>query len=809
MESHLFTEEFINRSQEIAQVEHVLNKLEAASNFVHGIIYTGLIGIGKTRILQHARSLCNQRRLICFVADFQKQPVSSPLEFLSQLLAQLDQLKSPRRAKKSSSLRRYRDATIFIQSQDKVFKTFVSQVKKHSKKRPLSFLMDNCESCPDDVFDWIGQQFLLRLIDLHASPIALFLTSRGPHVAESGWPRKFIDATQLYHVPPFNLESTKKHIAVVDQAGSCRGGEEHLYQLSVGHPYSTQELVFYLHSLNVDATNLPKYHKELAHRLFDEVIHRYVLADISSWEPDIFHLACIPRRFDPVLLEKIHPLYTRHRYGAFLRDLQKPNLYMARADSGRPAYQLESTLRKLLHAAVSIIDSDRVNKWNMQLKQFYEEQLAIEAKTGRPTAASLIELLYHYLQLKVLPNESIVATELVTWFKRQLRAYFRTEQVDDRIELTLLNDLLIHDSELIGLIGKNIINELSSTVESLIKKTATNPLVNNVGIRETEASYYHISWYADDQTVRSTELIHCGIKHTIKQWRERMVETGNDAFTLYLPPRAQRFVREGEQRALCLITDSMQIPFELLHYGADFLCMTRPLSRMVEILPEPRQFAPATDIILRALVIGNPSNDLSDADAEAHAVANLLRGSGVQVDHVTSRLEVALKEFVQLLIRNRYQLIHFAGHGFFESDPRLTGLSFEPPDTLVRKRPTLMIAADELKRYLQAPAFIFFNACWAAASEPEATEINPQGKFIHNLAVAALEGGACGCLGPMWQVDDGSAKDFSIAFYEHLLKRFSTAESVLEARKRIRHQKTDCWASWVLFGEPYMYPLGR
>jgi CHAT domain-containing protein len=295
------------------------------------------------------------------------------------------------------------------------------------------------------------------------------------------------------------------------------------------------------------------------------------------------------------------------------------------------------------------------------------------------------------------------------------------------------------------------------------------------------------------------QTIHTQVKHPIQQWRDRPVEIGKVAFQVYLTEQAREFLKNTAGNAVLLTTDTMDIPFELLHDGENFLCLSRPFSRQIETLTTPRRLEAGKPGAYRALVIGNPTGDLRHTAQEAKAVAALLTRFNIQVDCLIGPAQANLNKVVELLIQNAYHFIHFAGHGAFNKrHPILSGLQLAHGKKLV---------ADELKRYLKAPAFVFFNACWAAAAGKETTRLNAQGKFIQNLAIAAVEGGACGCLGPMWPIEDRAAKDFALEFYDHFLRGNSIGEAVLQARKRVRRRKTDCWASWALFGDPFINPF--
>lgn len=796
------TERFINREREIEQVEQILNQIKRLKRpTVEGVIYFGIPGIGKSRILKYIESRCRQEKFFPASVDFQHANFHSYFDYLLHLSDQFERRRTKPRFR-DILLRGVNISTDPKVHAEQALPIFVREVKQRLRSQPLVLLLDSCEFCTSELFDWIGQQFLIHLLNSRVGPIALFLASRGPQVLESNWPPEIVRATQLQHVPALDFEATKQHIAAIDIAQRCLGGEETVFGLSVGHPFSTEALIYFLQKLNVEVGDFPQHRQQLARQLYDEVIHRYVLAGVKTWEPEIFDLACIPRRFDPLLLEKMAPHHPHQWYAAGMRDLQEPDVHLIYIDSGKPAYQLEKTLRKLLHTAVSILHPQRTLELNQQLKKFYEGQLRDDASVGRPAAASLMELLYHHFQIEILSNRPPqFSTEKL--LQQKLGAHFRPAQIDDQIQLHQLHDLIRKDADFNEILGGPAINRLVQIIEQFAQTPPQmERQLSHLSIRHSPPSEYHVSWYLGNQTLAPAQTIHSRVKFSIQEWRAHPVERGKVAFKAYLTNPAQNFIREGEKHAIFLTTNVMDIPFELMHDGNEFLCLSRPIGRRVESMAVPKKLHFQPQAAWRALVIGNPSGDLSHAEKEAMAVADLLVKNRVQVDRLIGKHNATLNKVVEFLSLHSYHLIHYAGHGFFNKNhPALSGLLFDIKDY------GNMISADELQRYLQGPAFIFFSACWAAAAEKETTQVQAQGHFIQNLAVAALEGGACGCLGPMWKIGERVAKAFAIHFYTYLLQGHGTGEAVRRARKKIRHRQPDTWASWVLFGDPFMHPF--
>jgi hypothetical protein len=795
------TKKFINRQMEIAQAEEVLRQVKNLKPpAVKGVIYFGIAGIGKSRLLQQIKLQCRRKSLVPASIDFQEQAVHSHLDYLLHLA---DQLEKPR---PHSGLREAVLDAINLAASPKAhaeqaLPVFAGALKQRLKARPLVLLLDSCERCVPELFDWIGQQFLVHLVNSNVGPIALFLAGCGPQVAESNWPIRYVRATQNHHVAAFDFADTKKHIAAIDKAKRWRGGEKSIHELSAGHPLSTQALVYFLQSLNVDVRDIPQRRKQLAQRLHDEVISRHLLPQQDLWPQDSFELACVPRRFDAALLEKIASDYTHYWYSARMQQLQKSNIHLIHVGHGKPAYQLETTLRKLLYTAVSILKPERVLEINQALQKIYENELQQATLVGRPSADSLLELLYHHIQVQMLYGRppAFFAEDLL---RTKLEAHFHPDQRDDLVELNKLRDLLARDFDFLEVLGKPGIERLLKIIDDF---AATPPKheIFFLSIRHSDPSEYEVSWFVENTPLIPSRTVHSDIKFSIKEWRDNPGQRGRIAFATYLPDEAQEFLKAQQEPAIVLTTNTMDIPFELMHDGREFLCLSRPFGRQLEMVKAPKYTAAAAEGGWRALVVGDPTGNLPSAAAEAEAVAELLAQASVKVDRLIGKEAATLNSFVGSLVLNPYHLIHFAGHAFFNRDhPALSGLGFTANGRDVT------VTAEEIKRYLKSPAFVFFSACEAAAAERETTQLDTQGTLIQNLAVAALEGGACGCLGPMWKIEDDAAKDFAISFYSFLLQGKVVGEAVRLARKQLRKRLTDSWASWVLFCNPYTHPFG-
>ncbi len=786
------TKKFINRQVEIKVAEDFLNRLATAqSAAVEGIVFYGPPGIGKSRLLQDISGRCRHLTLLPSAINFQRQKINSHRQYLFQLWAQLE--KPPARKKLRETLKN--------SSAEEALSLFAQRLQQYLKGLPFILLLDSCELCHSPLFDWIGQIFLSHLENTLLRPIGLFLASRGHQVETSNWPVQYVKSIQSRYVAAFDLAGTTEHLAAINRKKKSRGEEKPIYHLSVGHPLSTEALVLFLRRLAVKVETLPQNRPQLAQQLYDEVLQKYLLPPVDSWPRDNFEILCIPRRFDAAILEKLDVQYSFPWYSARMQEMQKANIHLIHVDRGEPAYQLDVTLRKLLHAALSILRLERVLEINRKLLQFHESELRQEASIGRPRANSLLEMFYHYIQVTLLSGQAVEATA-ENWLRGQLQIYFNPEQSDDILQLKLLRDLLDQDTDFVELLGRPLLEQLLANIKDFSSFSPSRETFHLSIKKNPPAAEYQVIWFFENSGLSPELTVRSEIEYSISEWQSDPEMCGRMAAVAYLPPEVKDILAQNRRFVIELTTNTMDIPFELMHDGQEFLCLAHPISRRIETMKTGRTVAPLPAIERRALVVGDPTGNLSSAKEEAEAVAAMLKLHHFEVKLLIGRDQANLKNFARAIALEKYHLIHYAGHAFFDSEhPTLSGLC------LAKDNEVAKVTAGELKRYLNYPAFVFFNACEAAAAEKEATIINDQGSLIENLAVAALEGGACGCLGSMWKIADPTAKDFALAFYEFLFLNKPIGEAVQLARKHIRQSSID-WAAWVLFGNPHMHPLG-
>jgi hypothetical protein len=287
-----------------------------------------------------------------------------------------------------------------------------------------------------------------------------------------------------------------------------------------------------------------------------------------------------------------------------------------------------------------------------------------------------------------------------------------------------------------------------------------------------------------------------------------MARFGDGLARLLLPDSVRDGLVAMRRRPLVLVHDGegSRIPWETLRVGDVHPALEGGLTRRYasETLTVARwseQRAPGTP--LQVLMIVDPTLDLPGAADEGAALARMLRAGGASVELLSGAAatrDAALRAFGS----GRHDVLHFAGHGFFDADdPGRSGLVCASGEVL---------RGADVSRLGDLPALVFFNACEAArVRRPRRT---PDARrllgFRRSTSVAEgfLSGGVANFLGTHWPVGDQAAFAFSTRFYERLLQGAALGDCVLEARRRVLELDSVDWADYVLYGSPD-FTVGR
>lgn len=823
----------IDRSEQTVVINQILETVTGEDLIFRGLELFGLAGSGKSRLLDAAMVAAKQRDFLVIVLESMNDNRMDDVQLKRLLLKSIcDQLinlvdiKPAREAIPVSddAYTPWYEHRRTSELQVDPLGAFRQALVHAINAKPLAMFIEQSEQFPDTVFDWLGTDLLAPLVETRAVPVlVLFVAGRSPRITHAnGWPTRMREDVKAMRLGGLDLKYTTEHLKSLPPAGEYSAAAQVIYDVGNGHPYSTEALVSILRERQISLERVPLYRDVLADELYQEVLKQYIFRDTPEWVLPMLEAACVPRLLEPALLkslvQKLHPELAPNQliqwFRIRLQELQAPEFHLVHYERNQVSPELMPPLRRLLHVAMVVRQPRDMEELHKLALDYYEQELR-EHSTGNGTRVAYIqEIIFHLTQRQAIqkqllppgpglggaanPNNKSLAQELGA----RLQEFFNRENPADVETLNKLRKLLPSDSDLEALIGQRALLELEKEILDFLQPAPAGHGAPISAFKESfliiyfsEPSEFKVSWNLHDHIVLPTQTVYSARRFEESDWRSRTQEIGQVAFGLYLPEQAQSMIKEHRQWSIQFTTDTTHIPWELLHDGEEFICLAHPVARIPATVNEPRMNPPKSDGIKRALIIGNPTDDLEGSGEEAETIAQLLRQYNVQVDLLRGSKEATANEFAIRMARPQYyDLIHFAGHGFFNAkDPRQSCLEFKDGNFL----------AEEL-RVLKSRAFVFLSACFGAAGSTQDVTFGPIGKFMDGLALRTLLAGAAGCLGPLWTIDDYLASEFAVTFYQNLLSGLNTGQAVMEARKAVRAKsaKSDLWASWVLYGRP-------
>ena len=280
--------------------------------------------------------------------------------------------------------------------------------------------------------------------------------------------------------------------------------------------------------------------------------------------------------------------------------------------------------------------------------------------------------------------------------------------------------------------------------------------------------------------------------------RGQLTQLGRYAYGHLLPRKTREVLESWRVDHVRLTIDEqlIDLPWEILHDGEDFLCLKYAIARRIysEETTAVRQTARRASV--KMLIVSDPTENLPGAHREGNDLASLLRDS-IDVAHLSGR-SISRRDF--LLGLEEFDIIHYAGHATSDS---------ENPDESCLLFHDGAIRAFEIAGFLgkAAPQLVFLNACWSAA-ETARTDLYPS--LVRGLGRTFLFAGVGAYVGYLIPVADDAATQFAITFYQTLQDGFSIGESVRRSRAALARSSgwTDLtWASAVLYGSPEAKPF--
>lgn len=277
--------------------------------------------------------------------------------------------------------------------------------------------------------------------------------------------------------------------------------------------------------------------------------------------------------------------------------------------------------------------------------------------------------------------------------------------------------------------------------------------------------------------------------------------------TFFATDAIKSYLRNPPQGATILLTidDSLkEIPWELVLETAYAGDVVFPFSvgRNVVTADTSHNIRPSvrSETLIRALLIGNPMDDLDEATREVHWLRDLLRTDGrfllLDEDVLIGSEQCQLINLLNTLSSGRYGLVHYSGHTRFDGSQSAWHLKDGK------------ITTDLLTSALQnaPPVLVFSSSCESATGADEQPAVYENQTF--DLPSAFLQAGVEAYVGTLWEVDAHAARRFVEVFYAELLGGGRSLGECLRRAKISISQKeyrTDRLA-FILYGDPRLLP---
>jgi hypothetical protein len=202
------------------------------------------------------------------------------------------------------------------------------------------------------------------------------------------------------------------------------------------------------------------------------------------------------------------------------------------------------------------------------------------------------------------------------------------------------------------------------------------------------------------------------------------------------------------------------------------------------------------DGAIKALLIGDPTDDLPQARDEIQALAGLLRADGRfnlgDEDVLVGSGDIRILRLLNLLGSGEYGLVHYSGHSVFQDEHSAWLLKDGKINTF-----------DLTSSLREAPpALVFSSSCESAESgQPRAIKYEDQ---TFDLPGAFLQAGVQAYVGTLWEVEDTAARRFAEAFYDAFLIQGQGLGESMRRAKMARKAQYDLinWPAFTLFGNP-------
>ncbi len=248
--------------------------------------------------------------------------------------------------------------------------------------------------------------------------------------------------------------------------------------------------------------------------------------------------------------------------------------------------------------------------------------------------------------------------------------------------------------------------------------------------------------------------------------------------------------------SILLDEELINIPWELLYDGNEFLCLKFNLGRLVRTREQvsPTQYR-SSGSRLKMLILANPTDDLKSAYQEGLQIRNQFerKRKEMSIDFKGMRADTI---YIKKNLRD-YDIVHFAGHCEYDT------ANMSKSGWVLNDGRFTIEDIFALGETLPLPGLIFSNACYSAKATDNFMDIDYQTK-AYSLASAFLFSGVRHYIGTIRRIEDLLSESFAKEFYSRLLGGSTVGECLRQARLKLIKEHglgAISWASYLLYGD--------
>lgn len=326
--------------------------------------------------------------------------------------------------------------------------------------------------------------------------------------------------------------------------------------------------------------------------------------------------------------------------------------------------------------------------------------------------------------------------------------------------------------------------------------------------------------YQNIQTNISDRLISKNIQRNQEnvqkefKWYNNALEEGfrkiaKDSSEVFFPTELTEYLDSKEISFLTIVPSGYMhnFPLETILVRNEYLGLKYNFSRAFNLQTLISSLKTKERKATRALVVGNPTegitSSLLDAKKEAEYIIDILERNKLKVDPLIGK-KANLSDFIELLRKNKYQIIHFAGHARFNGDnPELSSLIFRESGEIKNLYGNMI----PLDINLDNNPLLILSACETGLV------VTKVGDEVYGLTRGIVEAGCTNTILTGWKILDDSTREFFQVFYNMLFGQKPISEALRDARyfiyEKYTHERNKNnhsiirWGAFRHYGKPF------